>query len=147
MPRRRRAVLTVREKEALPRGVSFRATNTTPRSSRKTVDKEQVDCAQQRRLFNWSSLRAGSVHRKAFDTRIRLPFGTFGTETLLMLQDVVLTFEDVLWSRLFPARAETRRHVLAKCFVQTCATLVEPERNAMVSARAVSRDRFPTDSE
>ena len=55
-------------------------------------------------------------NRKAFDTRIRLPFGTFGIETLLMLQDVALTLEDVLWSRLFLARAETRRHVLAKCF-------------------------------
>ena len=115
MPRRRRAVLTVREKEALLRGVSFRATNTTPRSSRKTVDRAQVDCAQQRRLFNWSSLRAGSVHRKAFDTRMRLPFGMFGTETLLVLQDVLLTSKDVLWIRLLPARVETRPHDFANC--------------------------------
>ena len=70
MPRRRKAVLTVRENEALPRGVSFRATSTTPGPSRKTVDRAQVRSAQQRRLFNWSSRRVGSVHRKAFDARI-----------------------------------------------------------------------------
>ena len=70
MPRRRKAVLTVRENEALPRGVSFRATSATPGLSRKTVGNAQVRSAQQRRLFNWSSLRAGSVHRKAFDSRI-----------------------------------------------------------------------------
>ena len=70
MPRRRKAVLTVRENEALPRGVSFRATSTTPGLSRKTVDNAQVRSAQQRRLFNWSSLRAGSVRRKAFDSGI-----------------------------------------------------------------------------
>ena len=91
MPRRRKAVLTVRENEALPRGVSFRPTSTTPWSARKTVDRAHECCAQRWMLFNWSSLIGGSTQRNAFDTRIMFDVWQ---DIVLMLQDFLSTMQD-----------------------------------------------------